>query len=386
MRKTALLLPVLLIPVWMMAQGISFFHGSWAEALEAAKKEEKIIFVDAFAEWCGPCKRMAATVFTQAEVGDYFNSHFINVKLDMEKGEGLNFRKKYPVSAFPTLFFIDYSGEMVHKIVGAQQADNLIQLGKFALSKVDHSKEFELEYENGNREPALVYNYVKALNKAGKSSAKVANDYLRNQKDLTTPENLRFILEAAVECDSRIYDLLIKHRVAVAAATSDKEVNARIETACRRTVQKGIEFQTPDLVEEAKRKMQQHYPQHADAFAAQADMDLARTNKDAKAYLKTAAAYGKKLTAAAELHQLARDMSNAFDQDAKIMKQSEEFALKAAELTPRHDYYYFAARVMLLNGKKSEAMQAAQKALKLSDNAPAPEKDEIERFIQTLNS
>jgi thiol-disulfide isomerase/thioredoxin len=46
------------------AQGIEFFHGPWSEALAKAKTEDRLIFVDAFASWCGPCKRMAAETFT----------------------------------------------------------------------------------------------------------------------------------------------------------------------------------------------------------------------------------------------------------------------------------------------------------------------------------
>ena len=38
------------------AQGIDFFHGSWADAQAKAKSEQKLIFVDAFASWCGPCR------------------------------------------------------------------------------------------------------------------------------------------------------------------------------------------------------------------------------------------------------------------------------------------------------------------------------------------
>ena len=67
------------------SQGIEFFHGSWEEALEEAKKQEKVIFIDAFATWCGPCKRMAREVFPNEKVGEFYNRHFINMKLDMEK-------------------------------------------------------------------------------------------------------------------------------------------------------------------------------------------------------------------------------------------------------------------------------------------------------------
>ncbi|MEZ4982775.1 MAG: thioredoxin family protein [Saprospiraceae bacterium] len=90
---------------------MDFFHGTWEEALEEATKQEKVIFVDTYASWCGPCKRMAATVFPNAKAGEFFNKHFINVKLDYEKEEAATFRKKYPVQAFPTLYFIDYDGE-----------------------------------------------------------------------------------------------------------------------------------------------------------------------------------------------------------------------------------------------------------------------------------
>ena len=107
----------------IFAQGIEFLHGTWDEAIEMAQKEDKIIFVDAYATWCGPCKRMSENVFTQAEVGSFYNSNFINLKLDMEKGEGLKFGKKYPVSAYPTLYYIAPDGRVVQNIRGAQDVE-----------------------------------------------------------------------------------------------------------------------------------------------------------------------------------------------------------------------------------------------------------------------
>jgi len=102
-------------------QGIEFFDGTWKEALAQAEKEDKIVFVDAYAQWCGPCKRMAKNEFTKTEVGDFFNKNFINLKLDMEIADGMSFGAKYPVSAFPTLFFLTPDGEIVKKITGGQQ-------------------------------------------------------------------------------------------------------------------------------------------------------------------------------------------------------------------------------------------------------------------------
>ncbi|HHG84150.1 MAG TPA: DUF255 domain-containing protein, partial [Bacteroidetes bacterium] len=61
----------------MKAQGIKFFHGTFAQAKAKAKKENKLIFMDAYTSWCGPCKWMAANTFTDASVGAYFNQHFV---------------------------------------------------------------------------------------------------------------------------------------------------------------------------------------------------------------------------------------------------------------------------------------------------------------------
>lgn len=112
--------------------GIQFFEGSFQDALELAKKENKLIFFDAYASWCGPCKRMKSKVFTQEEVGSYFNSRFINLKVDMEKGEGPSLAKKYGVTSYPTLLFIDHTGKLIHGGVGYHNPSSLIGLVKGA--------------------------------------------------------------------------------------------------------------------------------------------------------------------------------------------------------------------------------------------------------------
>ena len=147
-------------------EGIEFFHGTFAEAVEKAQKENKLIFMDAFAEWCGPCKRMAATTFKDEKVGKFFNDNFINVKMDMEKGEGPGLQRKYEVTAYPTLLFINGKSELAHKGVGGMGNDQLIALARTAMGKVDNSKEFEKAYNEGKREPELILNYVRADRKS----------------------------------------------------------------------------------------------------------------------------------------------------------------------------------------------------------------------------
>ena len=368
------------------AQGIDFFEGTWEEALEVAKVQEKLIFVDAYAVWCGPCKRMSKAVFPDKMVGEFYNRNFISMKIDMERGMGLEFRKKYPVSAFPTLFYIDHNGKVIQKIKGAQNVEGFIRLGKKALSSVDYSQNYEAEYEKGNRDPELVYNYVKALNRSGKSSLKVSNEYIRSQKDLNSEQNLKFILEAAIEADSRLFDLLIEKRKQIEAVTSAKDVQTRIYVACENTAKKAIEFESKDLLEEAKTKMSKHHPAQAKAFAAAMEMDFCLAMKNADHYTKACKEYAKTITdnKANELQRLAFKIVENFDDNSKAMKQAEAFAKEAAKAGNKYNYYLTYASILFQNGKKSQAEEAANKSLELArSNSPGAVKS-VEAFIERL--
>jgi thioredoxin 1 len=112
------------------ADGIDFLEGSWSKALSKAKTSGKLIFVDAYTTWCGPCKRMSANVFPNNSVGKLYNKNFINVKMDMERGDGPAFGRKYEINAYPSLLFIDGNGKLIKKVIGGQDVEGFLNLGK----------------------------------------------------------------------------------------------------------------------------------------------------------------------------------------------------------------------------------------------------------------
>lgn len=122
-------------PAKSAVSGIDFFHGTFAEAKAKAKRENKLIFMDAYTTWCGPCKWMAANTFTDSSVGEYFNKNFVNVKMDMERGEGPALQRQFAVRAYPTLLFIDGDGQVKHRDMGAKKAGDFLAVGKKADSK-----------------------------------------------------------------------------------------------------------------------------------------------------------------------------------------------------------------------------------------------------------
>lgn len=107
-------------------EGINFATISFEQAIQKAKQTQQLIFVDAYTTWCGPCKMMANNIFVLKEVGDIFNKKFINLKIDMEKGEGKALAKKYNVTAYPTFLLINPNGTLEHKAIGAMDKDKFI--------------------------------------------------------------------------------------------------------------------------------------------------------------------------------------------------------------------------------------------------------------------
>jgi len=114
--------------------GVNFTKNmTWAQVKALAAKEKKMIFFDAYTSWCGPCKYLERSVYTNASVAAFFNANFINVKFDMEKGEGVRLAEEYNITAYPTLLFFSPEGKPLHKFIGALDANDFLQLGKDAM-------------------------------------------------------------------------------------------------------------------------------------------------------------------------------------------------------------------------------------------------------------
>lgn len=145
---------------------IAFKEAEWKTQLAEAKKENKLIFFDAYTSWCGPCKMMAKEVFTKDSVADLFNKTFLNVKYDMEKGEGSALKDKYGVSAFPTYLFINGDGEIVHKIVGSMPAGEFMTESLKALKPESTAFGLARKFEKGDHSEATALAYLEALEKA----------------------------------------------------------------------------------------------------------------------------------------------------------------------------------------------------------------------------
>ena len=151
------------------AAGIEFFHGTWAEGVAKAKAENKKIFIDFFTEWCGPCLNMALTVFPQPEVGEAYNKDFVCMKIDAEKGEGVELARKYQVRSYPSYIFVDpATEEMIHRSGGNKPMIDFINDTKGALDPKQSSIYLDSKYASGDYDSAFLKSYIRGKKTSGR--------------------------------------------------------------------------------------------------------------------------------------------------------------------------------------------------------------------------
>ena len=200
----------LLISTTLFSQdGIKFGKQSFVQTLEQAKKENKLIFLDAFASWCGPCKLLDQNVFPKKEVGDYFNANFLNLHIDMEKGEGIEIAKKYSIYSYPTLLFIDGDGKVVYKAAGYMSPQELISIAKEAVNPENTLENKIAKFEAGEKDPEFLMGLIKNTYATDFSLAqKVATRYFQTRTDATySKEEAGMLLFFTKTIDDDLYKI-----------------------------------------------------------------------------------------------------------------------------------------------------------------------------------
>lgn len=217
MKKNLICIFLLFSSFNVFSQGIEFEHTSWSEVVKKAKALNKPIFVDVYTSWCGPCKVMAAQVFTRPEIGAKYNQGFVNVKIDAEKGEGIALAKKYEVKSYPNYLFIDPNDEsLFDRAKSSMPASDFSDVADKMLMKYSGKKETSLadldaKYKTGNYDEAFAKAYIKRLKAEGKSTRDVLAKYLSKFVTKTpSTEQLYFLgLNYTKDADINLYNYMI---------------------------------------------------------------------------------------------------------------------------------------------------------------------------------
>jgi thioredoxin-related protein len=354
------------------AQGIDFVpeDAKWQDILAKAKAENKVVFVDAYTTWCGPCKVMAKNIFPLKEVGDVFNAKFVNAKIDMEKGEGLDIAKKYNIRAYPTYIFVNGDGELVHKGLGSMPAPKFIEVGNAA---ADPERQFftqKKKYEAGNNSQEFLKKFSTACREIQESklAEEVANTYLKGEKDWLTQENMTYISGFVKNIDSDLFKFVLKNRAAfenqlgVPLVGDMLEGNAIRGLAGKFYNRRDASFEKEKAIEYAKSiNLPNDITEKATDYL---QMFSYQNKRDMPNYLKAAVAFYDKYPPedTNTLNSVAWTFYESTD-DRLLLEKALAWSLKSIGISPQYPFLDTAAAIYFKLGNKQKAKEYAEKAI-----------------------
>jgi len=178
-------------------EAIQFQELPFKDIIAKAKKEKKLVFIDAYASWCGPCKMMEKNVFTQKAVSDYYNTNFINARFDMEKGEGRDIASKFGVRSYPTYLFLNGEGELVSRNTGYMEESLFVAMAQDINSPGNKKGSLKDRFAGGEKDPEFLINIMKLNANSDYEFAKKASErYFQNKKktEELTKDEIGFLL------------------------------------------------------------------------------------------------------------------------------------------------------------------------------------------------
>lgn len=368
MKKTFLFTLLIAFSVSVFSQGIKFEENhNLKDALAKAKIENKLVFIDAYASWCGPCKMMAAKIFPLQEVGDYYNAHFINLKLDMEAPENIEIAKKYEVKAYPTYLFLNADGEVIHRALGSMPAQEFIKVAQVAGDTENNALAITKKIKSGDKSVETLKQYI-ALNPYDDGNEQLVIDYFNSLSDnkKTDKETWDLFNQYVHNQQSSPFQYFLTNRAKFEEKIGKKEVEAKLMNMFIQTYYKdksnfeSLKKIDPTLFDKAK----------SFALLNEAYAKFRKNNSDKAAwtsFMQVATPYlNTKSTDASELNRIAWLVYENYKKfnDKNSLKTALGWAKKAHTLAPEDfqvmDTY---AHLLFESGKKKDAIAIETKAL-----------------------
>lgn len=372
-----LLLCFALFGVMMAQEGIVFKDLSWNETLNKAREEGTPVFVDCYTTWCGPCKWMAANMFTRPEIGEFYNQNFICVQFDMEKGDGLEIAKEYQVRGYPTLLYLDPSGELLNIQLGApQDPQPYIEMAKMALDPKRNMQYLQANKDANYSDPAFMVDYFKAFGTAGRLEANELSRYLGqfSLEEWNSDENWQIIVSQVEEVESPIFQELLKNEELFAQkhANADDYFQSVLYYDLRKKYFLGQRANDLSEYEAARAELAQNYPK-SDKVLFEMDLLVTEREEDWDRYCELCYNNVKKYywSDADKLNDIAWTVFEQSDNE-KNLEMALVWAERAQELAPNNHYILDTyANLQFVNGQAEEALQTQKKAIKLAEKEGA---------------
>ncbi len=353
----------------LSADGIEFVHDkSFQEVLAMAKAQNKIIFMDCYTVWCGPCKRMAANVFPDKEVGDYFNANFINTKFEMQKdADGPDISNKYSIRAYPTLLWLDGDGKLIYQHVGGLDPQGLIAEAKKATDPTPGILAgMKTDYANGKRDVEFLSNFLNTLNATGEKYDDIFKEYLGklSEKELADSKHAKTVFALTNDIKSPGLSYVMKNRDSYIKLVSEDAFDLKINQIASKAVSEAPRAEDKAMFEGAIDLLKSNKAADHPEKILKLSMEYYPRTNDWASYDKSATQYIKKYAAkdAVVLNDVAWNYFLNINDDAQLQKATK-WAYEAVNTDNKYTYNLTYAYLHYKQNNYKEAERACDYAI-----------------------
>lgn len=363
---------LLLVSLGLTAQdknaGIKFESKAFDQLLAQAKKEKKLVFVDAYTTWCGPCKMMTAKVFPREEVGKVYNARFVNAKIDMEKGEGPAIARRYSVMAYPTYLFINGDGELVHKGLGYIPAEALIELADKANG--DQSLlALNKRYDAGERDAKFVVSYAQTLTEVQEQAraSTVVDEYLNTQTDWSNEATQQLIAANPGDVGGKRFNYMLENAEQFANLTSNYQFYGNLQNTLITSYMRANRTRELPPVEVMQAVYQKDAAPIAERLTDHYKTIYYEGSEDPAQYAAAVVSYYTQYPSdnSMELNSIAWGFYEKVE-DQDQLKMAIEWAKKSVEMDKQYANMDTLAWLYEKAGMKKEAIATATEAIELA--------------------
>jgi len=372
------------------SEGILFLDKPFSEIKALAKEQNKLIFVDAYTTWCGPCKRMSKEIFPLKNVAEFYNSNFICTKIDMEKGEGLDIAKQYAVRNYPTYLFISCDGELIHRSLGSKPADEFIQDGKNALTP-NLQLIGKIKYARANSENEKIVDdlFIMMDELAISPDSIVLKSFIDQVKaeQIINPLTFKIINKYGVGLDTKAYKFQKDNYAKLVSVYSKDTINTAFKDYIHRNLDIYAKRGNKEEYQKFKTEMTELKEVKLDDEKIWlTDINYYKLWKDLPALEKTYLNGTEKYCwdDANKLNSIAWTLFEK-SSDKKVLLKADKYILRCLELDENGSYLDTRANILFKLGNKSEAKMVAEKAILLLKKEGQDSSD-TEDLLKKINS
>ncbi len=368
-----------------LRSAINFRKITFKQGLAASKAEKKPLYIHCYADWCHYCKYMVDSVYTDKEVGDFFNANFISIKVNMEK-EGIDLAKSIQGHTWPTMLFYDTTGQMMHRAAGRRYKQPFLELGREALDPRRQMRYFKNKYNDSTATPNEVQLYFRMQEIAGMDAQLMIDDYLRKQSnsDFTNQNNWRIMYDIIKDPTLLVMKRIIDNKKILEAKYTADSVNNKLITLHNSYLMQYVQQLDSVGYERAKRKIRKNKKLDiSDKICAFADLNKYKMKSQWDKYRVEGRKFVEKyaMDDFKRLIDVASVYYERFAGDKELMLLSEQWVKRSIGIADLYKGNNLLASISFVLGKKEQALNAANHAIELAKQY----KNDYSQTTQLLN-